>query len=103
MQTFWAEELTDDEEGQLIERVAKQVAKRKLWVPAVMALEMHKPLAYIASQAMVAFSPFVAPFVGFDNVNDYSRLLARPGALERLIRRLEEDAENDRAPKEPSE
>jgi hypothetical protein len=50
---------------------------------------MHKPLAFLSSQAVVAFSPFLVPFVGFDNLNDYSRLMSDRENFERLIQRLE--------------
>ncbi len=103
MHSFWADELTDEDEKRIIERIVEQVSKRKLWAPAMLLVEMHRPLAYLASQAMVAFSPFVAPFIGIDAVNDYSRLMARPGAMERLVQRIEEEAVESKSAKEPSE
>lgn len=89
MRGFWTEELTDEEEEALIERIARQVKKRRLETPAILFLEMHKPVANVAAHAMVGFGPFIAPFVGFQNVDNFSQLLHRPGGLERLIRRIE--------------
>ncbi|MCW5942962.1 MAG: hypothetical protein KIS66_12065 [Fimbriimonadaceae bacterium] len=52
-------------------------------------LEMHKPLSYVGSQAAVAFAPFLVPILGFDKVNDYSRLFAKREYVERLLCAIE--------------
>ena len=89
MLDFWSQELTDSETEELIEKAAAEIEKRKMTAPAVIFLEMHKPLSYVASQAAIVFSPFLVPFVGFDFVNNYSRLLSKRENVERLIVRLE--------------
>ena len=89
MNGFWEEELTSEETERLLDKAAESIRKRKLEGPAILALEMHKPLAGIASHAAVAMAPFVVPFFGFDRVNDYSRLLKDRQNVERLIQRLE--------------
>jgi positive regulator of sigma E activity len=86
---FWSKELTDEEAEQLIEKAVSEIQKRKLITPAILFLEMHKPLGYIGSQAAIAFSPFIVPFVGFDFVNNYSRLFSKRENIEKLIVRLE--------------
>lgn len=86
---FWSQELTDEEADQLIEKAVREITKRKLTTPAILFLEMHKPLGYIGSQAAIALSPFIVPFIGFDFVNNYSRLFAKRENIEKLIVRLE--------------
>lgn len=86
---FWKDELTPDEEEKLIDKAAREIERRKLEAPAILALEMHKPLAFVGSQASIAFAPFIAPFFGFDFVNNYSRLFAKRENVERLLKRLE--------------
>lgn len=54
-----------------------------------MMLEMHKPLANLAGNAAVAFSPFLIPFLGFQNVDDYSRFFAKRENWDRLIEAIE--------------
>lgn len=90
---IWKEELSPEEEEALIEKAAAEIRKRKLNLPAMMFFEMHKPLSYVSSQAAIVFSPFLVPFVGFDFVNDYSRLFAKKENVEKLLQRLEEDEE----------
>ncbi len=92
MQHLWAEELTDDETAALIEKAAEAIEKRGLNTPAVLMLEMHKPLAFIGSQTAITFSPFIVPFLGFDGVNDYTRLFAKRENIERLLDRLDRGA-----------
>ena len=79
----------------MIERVALQIKKRHLETPAILFLEMHKPLANVAGHAAIAFSPFVMPFLGFKTVDEYSLFFSDRENIETLIRCLEE-----RAPKE---
>jgi len=89
MDRLWDQELTPAEAGVLIERIAALIERRSLQVPAILALEMHKPLASVLAQGAVVSSPFLIPFLGFEGVNDYSRLFASRDNWERLINRLE--------------
>jgi hypothetical protein len=93
MSEMWNEELTEEETQSLILKAAHEIKKRKMEMPAVLMLEMHKPLSFLASQATIVFSPFLVPFVGFDNVNNYSRLLANRDNIERLLVELERQPE----------
>lgn len=63
--------------------------------PAILALEAHKPLANVIAQSVVVFSGFLVPFLGFQNVNDYSRLLHKRENVERLICLLEEKEQDE--------
>ena len=90
MQSLWTEELTTEQETEMVEKAAQAIHKRGMETPAILFFEMHKPLAGLASQAMVMFSPFIMPFTGFDAVNDYSRLISKRSSVEILLRRLEE-------------
>ncbi|MFI5385847.1 MAG: hypothetical protein ACHQ50_06970 [Fimbriimonadales bacterium] len=98
---LWKEPLTEEKRDALLDRAAHEIRKRKLEIPAILFLEMHKPLAYVGSHAALAFSPFLVPFVGFDNLDNYSLLLSERANVERLIQRLEksgdEAAKNEEA------
>lgn len=86
---LWKEPLTEEERDRLIDKAANEISKRKLETPAVLLLEMHKPISYVGSHAAIAFAPFLIPILGFDTLNDYSRLFSNRDNLERLIQRLE--------------
>lgn len=92
MHNFWDKDLTEDETETMLQKAADEISKRKLHVPAILALEMHKPVAYVGGHAALAMAPFMVPFLGFDAVNNYSRLFSKRENLERLIVMLEERA-----------
>ncbi|SET13797.1 hypothetical protein [Anaerobranca gottschalkii] len=75
---------------ELIERIAAWIAKKELQVPAVLYLEIHKPLAGVAS----AFISFLAPgldwILGEKRMEDLANLLQDRREVERLIARIEE-------------
>lgn len=86
---FWQSELTEEETEQLIEKCAKEIADRKMEVPAMLFFEMHRPLGFIMSSGAVMTAPFLVPFLGFDNVNNYSRLFSKQENILKLLDRLE--------------
>lgn len=92
MSNLWSDELTEEETAKLIEQAAEAIEKRGLTTPAVLLFEMHKPLAFVGSQTAITFSPFIVPFLGFDNVNDYTRLFSTRENIERLLVRLDRGA-----------
>jgi len=97
----WQEdELSDEERDAILERIAQGIVRRGMAAPAVLFLELNKPLSFVASQSLIVLTPFLAPFVGIDNVHRYSRLLERRENVERLIERIEQ-LEHDRG-QEPS-
>jgi hypothetical protein len=88
MNEFWERDLTEEESAALIEKAASEIARRGLQAPAILLLEMHRPLSFVTSHATVAFAPFLVPFLGFNAVNDYSRLFSKREHVERLIEAL---------------
>lgn len=87
---LWEEPLPDEEREALLERAAEQVVKRGLQAPVIMALEMHRPLAFIASQGIIFATPLVGPLLGLERMQTVGRFLQEPGAVEALIRRIED-------------
>jgi hypothetical protein len=95
------EPLSEQETKQVIEEIAGLVVKRGLITPAIMFLEMHKPLSFVAGQGLIVAMPFLAPFLGADKVGRYSRFLNTRENIERLIQRIEDmSEEKDREERE---
>jgi len=86
----WDDELTDEQRDAILERIAQGIVRRGMAAPAVLFLELNKPLSFVASQSLVVLTPFLAPFVGVENVHRYSRLLEKRENVERLIDRIEQ-------------
>lgn len=90
MTADFGEPLTDQERDELIEKIAQNIHKRGLETPAILFLEMHKPLSFFVSQTLIVTSPLIAPIVGLGSVSAASRLLENRDNVERLIQRIEE-------------
>jgi len=87
------EPLSEEETQKLVDDIASAIVRRRLETPAVMFLEMNKPISYIAGQGLIVAMPFLAPLVGAERMARYSRFLQKPENIERLIQRIEELAE----------
>jgi len=75
---------------QLLEKAAQVIVKRGLEVPAILLLEMHKPLANLIGHAVWVTMPVWAIFFGVATTNKLGALLSDPEQIERLIQRIEE-------------
>jgi len=84
--------LEPDEVSAIADSIARRIVARRLETPAVFLLETHKPLSFVASQAVLVAMPFLAPVVGAQRMADLSRLLADRANVELLIDRIEEMA-----------
>ncbi len=89
---LWDEPLAPEERETLLARIADAVTRRGLETPALLALEMHRPAAFLASQGLIVFGPLLGPLLGLERMQNVSRLLREPGAVDALIERIEEKA-----------
>ena len=74
----------------LIDELAQKVVDKRMETPAIMFLEMHKPVTFLASQSMLVASPFLVPLFGAEGVQKYARLFGSVDNVELLIERIEE-------------
>ncbi len=82
-------DLTDEEEEKLINNVAKLVVGKGLEAPAIMFLEVTKPLSFIASQlAIVVLGPLQWLF-DLEGPK-YTGLFMKKQNVGRIIDRIEE-------------
>lgn len=90
---FWTEEVSEERTDELIKKAAHEIQKRHMEAPAIIFLEMHRPMANIAAQGSILFSPFLVPLIGFQNLDDYSQVFSKRENVERLIQLLEKKPE----------
>lgn len=90
MDGTWIDPLPPEAEAETISRIATEVRRRGLQVPALLAIECHAPLGKVAANFSVAFSPFLVPFLGYEGVQTFGRLAANRESLDRLILAIEE-------------
>ena len=86
----WNEPLPADERDRLLNSIADTVVGRGLQTPAILALEMHKPLAFVASQSLIVGTPLLGPLIGLERMQRLSRFLAQPGSVDDLVARIEQ-------------
>ncbi len=82
--------LAERDAEQLLEKAAQVIVKRRMEVPAILLLEMHKPLANLIGHAVWVTMPVWALFFGVATTNELGALLSDPERIERLIQRIEE-------------
>jgi len=83
-------DLSSEERDELIENLARKIVDRKLETPAILFLEMHKPVAFLGSQALLVASPILAPLFGLEGTEKYSRLFSSIDNVEKLIQKIED-------------
>lgn len=85
---LYNEELDPATEERMLDELEAKIRKHGMETPVMMMLEMHKPLAGVLSQASIVFAPYIIPFFGFDNLNNYGRLLGKTSNIDNLVNRL---------------
>jgi hypothetical protein len=71
-----------------LDRLVARITGAGLSAPAIMALELFKPLALFGGQLLLFLEPLATP-VGRKALAHWSGLLAQPEAVESLLQRLE--------------
>lgn len=73
---------------ELIEGLVGQVNDWGMVAPAILFLEAHKPLSFLASQFLLLSQPTLEPFLG-GVVREYALLLEDRESVETILSRLE--------------
>ena len=83
------QELPQEDIDRIIESAAQDIVRRGLQTPAILFLETHKPLSFVASQALVVGVPLLGPLFGAERMMQVSKLLRSKENVEKLIGRIE--------------
>jgi hypothetical protein len=76
---------------QLIEHLAEQISRWRLTMPAILLLQVTRPLSFIASQGLLLCQPLLSFVYDAPRIADYAELLADRATIDRLVARLEEE------------
>ena len=74
---------------EFIKRIAKRSHKSGLITPAVLFLEMTKPLALIGSHAMIFFGPIITAFINAEGYYRAAEIFEDPNNVEKLVTEIE--------------
>ena len=80
----------EDAKGEMIEKLARAIVSRRLEAPAVLLLELNRPLGFLLSQGAFLARPFVSFFLPPREVEAAAQVLDDPVAFDRLIARIDE-------------
>jgi hypothetical protein len=78
-----AEEL--EKENKLFDKISKAIVSRDLTIPAILFLEMHSPLGYMASQLAHGLGPFSALVVKPEDLSVFAEAIGRRDGIDKLI------------------
>ena len=87
---FASDELAPERRDFLLDYMAEKITKHGMATPAVMALEITRPLSFIGSQIVWGTGPLAAIFVNDRYINELALLLEERSNIEALISRIEE-------------
>jgi hypothetical protein len=73
----------------IVERICREIVRRRLVAPAKIALEMGRPLNHLSAQALHFFQPFVTVLGGAAAYDEFASFLERRGSIEYISARLD--------------
>ena len=80
----------EDRLFQMTDKIAQRINRHGLTIPAIMFLEMHKPLAGVGGAIIQLAAPGLDWIFGERNTEDFATLLSDREQVERLMSRIEE-------------
>ena len=78
------------EQRAVADSVCREIVRRHLTTPALMFLEMSRPLNFVGAQALHFFAPFLSAVTSADGHKHFATLLEQRGSVDYLCRRIEE-------------
>ncbi len=84
------DDIPEDEQHDLLEKLAQWIVRRNLTTPAILFLETGKPLNFLGSQLLIAFSPFVQAFFKGDKYHKLALILEKDENVELLLQLIEQ-------------
>ncbi|HEY3412249.1 MAG TPA: hypothetical protein VGM51_04220 [Armatimonadota bacterium] len=88
------ETLSPEERERALGIIAERIRRYHLETPAILFLEINRPLADMAGLAAHSVTPLFGAFTGLDTAERYASLLGDKAALDSLINRLEESRDS---------
>ncbi len=90
------EDIPETEQQAILEKLARWIVKRRLTVPAILFLETGKPLNFLGSQLLIAFSPFVQAFFKGEQYHKLALILEKDQNVELLIQCIEQSEQKEK-------
>lgn len=78
-----------EQQRAIVDRLCDEIVRRKLTTPAILYLEMSRPLGFLAAQAIHFFTPLIAAFTDAQGHRHFAEFLEHRGAIDYLLERIE--------------
>jgi len=75
---------------QIIDKLAHGIVARRLQSPALLFLELNRPVGFLYGQAALFFRPFLALFVSPSEIEASAGVFSDSVAFDRLLYRIDE-------------
>jgi len=92
-----------EQQREPVDMICREVVRRRLTTPALLFLEMSRPLTTVSAALMQFFGPIATILVDPDAYRHFSEFIERRGSIEYLCRRIEKFEHESAAPRPPSE
>jgi hypothetical protein len=79
-----------DAQKEVVDKVCREVVRRGLATPALVSLEVFRPMNYLGAQAMHFFQPIVSVILDGDGYQIMSEFLEKRSSIDYLRRRIED-------------
>ena len=73
-----------------VDKVCKEVVRRRLTSPAILFLESSRPLSYLGSQVLHFFTPFVTVLIDSRAPEEFAEFLSQRGAIDYMCQKIED-------------
>ena len=83
-------EISEERAVELIEKISKFIAQKRMAAPAIMTIESLRPLARIGSQLMHFLAPFAEVIFNPKEYQEFAALLENEEYVRLLIKRIDE-------------
>ena len=80
-----------DRERELVRKICREVVRRRMTTPALMLLEMSRPLNSLGAQARHFFKPFGSVLVDPKAWEDFAAFVEKRGSVEFVCRSIEDE------------
>ena len=89
-----------EQQKKAIDKLCRGIIRRGLTTPAIIGVEMGRPLNFIGSQTMHFFTPLIAAFVPTESWKAMAEFLEHRGSVDWIRNRIEElEQDMDETPK----
>jgi hypothetical protein len=79
-----------EEQRAAVDKICREIVRRHLTTPALLFLEMSRPLNYIGSQTLHFFQPMIGVLTDAKGPEQFALFLEKRGSIEYICRRIED-------------